>query len=200
VREYVWRLPRGEANFVTVIVAEQFAQATLLDALRHRETFQVKRRLLAEVGIAVADVTNVGTTLTTLPKRITCRVIASGAHAASMRAVNYAKTLGITDTKAVFFAHDETQAGEMRTDWQRHDFDLPLEAVEAPYRDVGSPLLRYIRDLCIDEETLVSVVMPEVIVAGWRELLHNQRALYIKRLLLFEPRVVLTSVPYQIIT
>jgi amino acid transporter len=200
VREYVWRHPRGEANFVTVIVAEQFAQPTLLDALRQRETFKVKRRLLAEVGIAVADVTNVGTTVTTLPKRITCRVIASGAHAASMRAVNYAKTLGINDTKAVFFAHDANQASDMQSDWQRHSFDLPLEAVEAPYRDIGSPLLRYIRDLSVDDETLVALVMPEVIVAGWRELLHNQRALYIKRLLLFQPRVVLTSVPYQIIT
>jgi hypothetical protein len=29
-------------------------------------------------------------------------------------------------------------------------------------------------------------------------LLHNQRALFIKRLLLFEPRVILSSVPYQV--
>jgi hypothetical protein len=41
--------------------------------------------------------------------------------------------------------------------------------------------------------------MPEIVVAGWRELLHNQRALYVKRALLFEPNIVLTSVPYQII-
>ena len=31
--------------------------------------------------------------------------------------------------------------------------------------------------------------MPELVVRGWRRLLHNQRALYMKRLLLFEPRV-----------
>jgi hypothetical protein len=31
-----------------------------------------------------------------------------------------------------------------------------------------------------------------------QRLLHNQRALYIKRLLLFEPRVILTSVPYRV--
>jgi hypothetical protein len=33
---------------------------------------------------------------------------------------------------------------------------------------------------------------------GWARLLHNQRALYIKRLLLFEPHVILSSVPYQL--
>ena len=31
--------------------------------------------------------------------------------------------------------------------------------------------------------------MPELVTRGWRRLLHNQRALYVKRLLLFEPNV-----------
>ena len=44
----------------------------------------------------------------------------------------------------------------------------------------------------------VSVVMPELVFSGVRKLLHNQRALYIKRLLLFEPRVLLSSVPYHL--
>jgi hypothetical protein len=126
-------------------------------------------------------------------------VIVSDAHAASLRAINYAKALGIADTQAVFFAHDQRQAHDIRTAWKRNDFDLPLETVEAHYRDLGQPLLRYVRQLTEDDETLATIVMPEIIVTGWRELLHNQRSLYIKRLLLFEPRVVLTSVPYQII-
>ena len=41
--------------------------------------------------------------------------------------------------------------------------------------------------------------MPELVVSGPRRLLHNQRALYLKRLLLFEPRVILVSVPYQLL-
>ena len=44
----------------------------------------------------------------------------------------------------------------------------------------------------------VSVILPEIVVSGWRRALHNQRALYLKRLLLFEPRVILSSVPYQL--
>ena len=40
--------------------------------------------------------------------------------------------------------------------------------------------------------------MPELIFHGPSRLLHNQRALYIKRLLLFEPRVILASVPYRL--
>jgi hypothetical protein len=36
------------------------------------------------------------------------------------------------------------------------------------------------------------------IVPGWEKVLHNQRAVYIKRLLLFERNVLLTSVPYHL--
>jgi hypothetical protein len=42
------------------------------------------------------------------------------------------------------------------------------------------------------------VVMPELVLHGAQRLLHNQRALYVKRLLLFEPRIVLASVPYSL--
>ena len=50
----------------------------------------------------------------------------------------------------------------------------------------------------VQETAAVNVVMPEVVMRGWRRLLHNQRALYVKRLLLFEPHVILSSVPYQL--
>ena len=45
------------------------------------------------------------------------------------------------------------------------------------------------------------MVMPELIFSGPQRLMHNQRALYIKRRLLFEPRVILTAgVPPQLAT
>ena len=43
------------------------------------------------------------------------------------------------------------------------------------------------------------VLMPELVVTRLAALLHNQRALYVKRLLLFEPHVILASVPYQLV-
>jgi len=42
------------------------------------------------------------------------------------------------------------------------------------------------------------LVMPELVVRGLSRALHKQRALYLKRLLLFEPNVILASVPYQL--
>ena len=44
-----------------------------------------------------------------------------------------------------------------------------------------------------------AVVLPELVPRHWWEnLLHNQTALFVKRLLLFEPNVVLTSVPFHL--
>jgi len=115
-----------------------------------------------------------------------------------MRAVNYARTLGFADTKALFFAFEREESERLRSEWMTTEMRVPLEIEEAPYRDIGEPLLRSLRAITADPEALAVVVMPELIFSGTQRLLHNQRALYIKRLLLFEPRVILTSVPYRL--
>jgi amino acid transporter len=200
VLDYVWSLPRGESNFLTVIVPEAFEHPSLLTAvLRRHTTFSLKLRLLNEPGIVIANVPVVdGNVAQPTPKRAVARVLVSEVHASSVRAVNYARTLRLADTKAVFFAFDADEAKRVERDWHREAPGLPLEILEAPFRDLGDPLRVYLRELTADPDTVVSVVMPELVFNGARKLLHNQRALYIKRLLLFEPRVFLSSVPYHL--
>ena len=198
VLEQVWRLPRGESEFVTVVVPELFRSDSILEQRRKPLELLLKLRLLTEPGVVVADVPAVPGHAQTTDKLI-ARVIVSTANAASMRAVNYARTLGIEDTRAVHFAFSSSDAHEMRMDWANRGARIPLDVDEAPYRDLGKPLLRYLRDLTADGETTVLLLMPEIVTRGWRRLLHNQKALYIKRMLLFEPNVILTSVPYHLL-
>jgi amino acid transporter len=200
VLDYVWSLPRGESNFLTVVVPEAFEKPSLLTAvLRRHTTFSLKLRLLSEPGIVIANVPVVdGNGADPIPKRAVARVLVSEVHASSLRAVNYARTLKLADTKAVFFAFDGEEAARVEQEWHREAIGLPLEILEAPFRDLGDPLRAYLRELTADPETAVSVIMPELVFNGARKLLHNQRALYIKRLLLFEPRVILSSVPYHL--
>ena len=133
-----------------------------------------------------------------VPEQAVVRVLVSDVNAASMRAVNYARTLGIKDTRAVTFAFSAEEGEAIRREWLAQGPRIPLEVHEAPYRDIGTPLLSYLRRLTDDERTEAIVVMPELVLRGPRRALHNQRALYLKRLLLFEPRVILASVPYQL--
>jgi len=199
VIEYLWALPRGESQFVTVIVPELFRRRSLASALARRMEFSLKLRLLTEPGVVVTDVPVLAEDADRpLPRRAVCRILVSGAHAATMRAVHYASTLGFDDTKAVFFAFDAEEATRIRREWQERTIPAELEIDEAPFRDIGDPLLRYLRGITADPEAVAVVIMPELIFRGWRRLLHNQRALYIKRLLVFEPRVILASVPYRL--
>ncbi len=58
-------------------------------------------------------------------------------------------------------------------------------------------MLDEVRRYTARPDTLVTVVLPEFVVGSWRHLLlHNQNALFVKRLFLFEERVVLSSVPF----
>jgi amino acid transporter len=199
VLEQVWRLPRSESDFVTVVVPELFRSESLLQQARRPFELMLKLRLLAEPGVVVADVPAVQGRAEREPERLLARVIVSDAQAPSMRAVNYASALGIEDTCAVHFAFSQEEARTIRADWAEHGPAIPLEVDAAPYRDLGQPLLRYLRELTADGRTEVLVLMPEVVTRGFRRILHNQRALYVKRLLLFEPRVILASVPYQLL-
>jgi hypothetical protein len=198
--EEVWRLPRGESDFVTVVVPEQFRRASLLSAAG-RTSFRLKLRLLSEPGVVVTDVpavTDLRHPEGWTPKRLAVRVLVANVHAGSLRALGYARSLGIEDTRAVSFAFDADEAARVRDAWLHAGIEMPLDLSDAPYRDVGTPLLGYVRGLTADPDTVVNVVMPEMVVRGWARVLHNQRALYIKRLLLFERHVVLSSVPYQL--
>jgi amino acid transporter len=198
VLEQVWRLPRGEAEFATVVIPELFRSASMLDQGRRPLELMLKLRLLAEPGVVVADVP-VLPGARTQPERLVARVIVSDVNAASMRAINYVRALGVEDARAVHFAFSSDDASDIRRAWALHGPAFPLEVPEAPYRDIRGPLLGYLRDLTADEETAVLVVMPEVVTRGWRRVLHNQKALYVKRLLLLEPGVILASVPYQLL-
>jgi hypothetical protein len=198
--EEVWSLPRGESDFVTVIVPEQFRRASLLSAAG-ATSFRLKLRLLSEPGVVVTDVPAVtdrhgpeGRT----PSRLAVRVLVANVHAGSLRALAYARSLGVEDTRAVSIAFDADEAAKVRAAWTGSGIHLPLDLHEASYRDIGAPLLAYLRELTAEPDTVVNVVMPEIVVRGWARVLHNQRALYIKRLLLFEPHVILSSVPYQL--
>ncbi len=199
VLEQVWRLPRGESSFVTVVIPELFQRPSLLEVFRHPRALLLKLRLLAEPGVVVADVPALVGADAAPRERAVVRVLVSGVNASSMRAVNYARTLGIKDTRAVNFAFSSEEAEELRREWAAHGPRIPLELDDAPYRDIGTPLRAYLHDLTEDGRTEVVLVMPELVVRGLSRALHNQKALYLKRLLLFEPHVILASVPYQLL-
>jgi hypothetical protein len=101
--------------------------------------------------------------------------------------------------KALYLVTDPEEVPRVISDWYERRMGVPLVLLEAPFRDLGSPLLDEVRASTSVGDTIVTVVLPELVPSHWWEnALHNQTALFFKRLLLFEPNVVVTSVPFHL--
>ena len=208
LRRYVRSIERSESDFVTVVVPELIRRPGLPSYLvRSRKLIRLKSGLLRETGVVVTDVPVVmekgqpqGVDARPLPpQRTVVLVFVVGVNDATARAVNYARSLRGAETRAVFFAFERDKAGPMTEEWGARGFDIPLDVVEAPFRDLRPPILEEVRRVTSRSDAVAAVVMPELIVKRRRHfLLHNQTPLFVKRLLLFEPRVVLSSVPHQL--
>jgi amino acid transporter len=205
VREYVHAIPREPGDFVTVVIPEMHTKRSLLAAVRRRTTFYLKVRLLREPDVVITDVPVLVEQAAKLeqtaliPEKTVALILVSAAHDATVRAVNYARSLQCNETRAVYFAFDPHEVEEIQEGWHRLGVAVALDIVEAPFRDLGPPILDEVRRITSVRGAIASVIVPELVVKKWwHNLLHNQRPLFIKRLLLFEPKTILSSVPYQL--
>ena len=208
IRTIVDSIDRGPDDFVTVVVPELLRPEGLFSYLvRNRDLVRLKASMLRSPNVVVTDVPVVleeGTPSAAggkplIPQRTVALVLLSSVNDVSLRALNYARSLDATVTRAVYFDLDPESALTIGDRWFDVVEGVPLDIVEAPFRDLSTPMLEEIRRYTERPGTIVNVVIPEYIVAKWWQLpLHGQTALFVKRLFLFEERVVLTSVAYQI--
>jgi hypothetical protein len=135
-----------------------------------------------------------------LPSRNHAVVLVSRLHLPTMRALAYAKATRPSTLAAVTVKTDEADTERLRKAWDAQDLDIPLVILDSPYREMTRPVLDYLRSLHKNSpRDIVTVFIPEYVVGRWWEqLLHNQSALRLKARLLFEPGVMVTSVPWQL--
>jgi amino acid transporter len=135
-----------------------------------------------------------------LPSRNHVIVLVSKVHKPTLRALAFAKATRPDTLTALTVNVEDDATRALQAEWERHDLPVPLTVLESPYREVTRPLIDYIRKLRTDRpRDVVSVFIPEYVVGHWWEhLLHNQQALRLKGRLLFQPGVMVTSVPWQL--
>ena len=136
----------------------------------------------------------------TRPRRNTVVVLVGNVHGGVVQALSYAKSLNPNYLVAVRLVDSDEEAAEVNKVWLDAGFDIPLETVYSPYRELRRPLLEFLDRLDEQyENDNVTVIIPEFVVRHWWEnILHNQSALRIKRWLLLRPGTMVTSVPYHI--
>jgi amino acid transporter len=135
-----------------------------------------------------------------MPSRNHAIVLVSKLHLPTRRALAYAKATRPDVLEAVTVNVDETDTRALVADWESNGFKVPLKVVESPYREITKPVLDYVKRVrSSNPRDVVTVFIPEYVVGRWWEhFLHNQSALRLKGRLLFQPGVMVTSVPWQL--
>ncbi|MCP2168319.1 APC family permease [Goodfellowiella coeruleoviolacea] len=135
-----------------------------------------------------------------LPARNHAIVLVSKLHLPTLRALTYARATRPDVLEAVTVNVDDADTRRLVAEWEKQDFKVPLKVVESPYREITRPVLDYVKRIRSDNpRDVVTVFIPEYVVGRWWEqLLHNQSALRLKGRLLFQPGVMVTSVPWQL--
>ena len=141
-----------------------------------------------------------GDTDAVLPSRNHAIVLVSTLHKPTLRAVAYARATRPDVLEAVTVNVDEADTKKLVRDWERRKIPVPLKVVESPYREITKPVLEYVKRIRTNNpRDVVTVFIPEYVVGRWWEqILHNQSALRLKGRLLFQPGVMVTSVPWQL--
>jgi amino acid transporter len=135
-----------------------------------------------------------------MPSRNHAIVLVSKLHLPTLRALSYAKATRPDVLEAVTVNVDDADTRDLVAEWDRKGFRTPLKVIESPYREITKPVLDYVKRVRTDNpRDVVTVFLPEYVVGHWWEqLLHNQSALRLKGRLLFQPGVMVTSVPWQL--
>ena len=135
-----------------------------------------------------------------LPSRTHSIVLVSKLHMPTMRALAYARATRPDTLEAITVNVDEPDTRALVRQWEKSDIAVPLKVIESPYREITKPVLDYVRRVRKDSpRDVVTVFIPEYVVGHWWEqILHNQSALRLKSRLLFQPGVMVTSVPWQL--
>nr|WP_194946076.1 APC family permease [Mycolicibacterium malmesburyense] len=190
------------ATVLVVVVVSKFAAGAWIAILAmsilfvimksiHRHYDTVARELEEQAAAAEGMV---------LPSRNHAIVLVSKLHLPTMRALAYARATRPDTLEAITVSVDDGETRALVHKWEDSDISVPLKVIASPYREITRPVLDYVKRISRESpRTVVTVFIPEYVVGHWWEqVLHNQSALRLKGRLLFEPNVMVTSVPWQL--
>ena len=124
----------------------------------------------------------------------------SGVHRGTVAGLHYARALS-EDVTAVYVATDPESGAAIQEKWGRWGAGVRLVILNSPYRLLIEPLVSYIRELAAKRQPneVMTVVVPQFVPEKrWHNVLHAQTGMMLRLALLFQPGVVITSVPYHV--
>ncbi|MHB8511987.1 MAG: APC family permease [Actinomycetota bacterium] len=203
----------GPETIINVVVPETVYRQGLRHFLHKFHVQRLKSALVQQSGVVVTNVVQhpgyealepvSGRELATHAMdgwRHVAVVLVSAVHNATVQSVRYARSLRPDELHCVHIAVDPDASKKVVSDWTEWGIPEPLEVLDSPYRQISQPIHDFVRAK-LDEQprTFVTIVIPEFVVQKlWHSAMHNQTSLTLKASFLFEPSVVVSSVPYKL--
>jgi amino acid transporter len=184
---------------LAVVLITKFTRGAWI-AIAAMAVFYVMMQAIRRHYDRVAEELVAGESDTVLPSRNHAIVLVSTLHKPTLRALAYARATRPDVLEAVTVNVDDADTKRLMREWDQRKLPVPLKVVESPYREITKPVLDYVKRIrSRNPRDVVTVFIPEYVVGHWWEqILHNQSALRLKGRLLFQPGVMVTSVPWQL--
>lgn len=133
------------------------------------------------------------------PRPIYTIVLIDNLHASSIRAINFAMSLGIPWT-AVHISIDPDRTADLQHKWAERMVDVPLVVLQSPYRSLTQPLQAYIQQIRQEEPlAYIHLVLGSLTTASyWQQVLHRNSTIVFRIALRQIEGIAITSVPYQL--
>ena len=127
-------------------------------------------------------------------------VLVDDLDAAAARAMQYARTLGANDLRAVHFDLDPWKTELLSEAWTRLGLArFPLDIIECPDRRVPRAALELAHELTLDRQTELTVLIPRrEYTKRWHRMLHDRSSNPIAAALADLPHCSVTIVPYHL--
>ena len=115
-----------------------------------------------------------------------------------LKAVDYAVSAKHASCEALHIAIDEEDAQRLKDQWLEFGIEVPLTIVASPYRDISTPLIKYLKHHREEHGSEVVTVYTPIFVVGhwWESALHNHRGRRIRKKLLLMHGVTVALVPW----
>lgn len=135
------------------------------------------------------------------PHPVQTLLLIDDVHAETAQLVSFARSLG-HPWRAIHIAVNPEKAENIEQRWQERIGDGELIIVPSPYRHLAAPLREYVMELQAEQPgSYVHLVLGHLVMDSyWEQALHQNSAYLFTIALTGLPRVVMTQVPYQILT
>ncbi len=130
--------------------------------------------------------------------KLPCVMLMHYMNKAALKTFDYAKDIS-SNLTVLHISTNPAHTQKLQQQWAALGITIPLTVIDAPYRDIITPMNDYISQMeaTLNKHEMITVVLTKFVGSGWRDaMFHNQTAFFLERTLGRHRNVATVLVPY----